>query len=170
LIPRALRLSAHKHEVRRCSHLVRFFNLFPFLLFADCFPFSHMSPTCSSLCYAMRRPPCPSPPAFLCDSTPPPSPRSGTLSLPRLGLGRDVTSPHVSLWDTPHSTPLPFQFIFWFVFLFFFLFSLTAPLLSQVHGDPSRLQMRVGAPLFSNPRARRPCTWFVFCSSFLFPR
>ena len=136
---------------------------------ADCSPFSHMSPSYSSLCHMSWCPP----PAFFCDSTPPPSPHSGTPSLPHLGLGRDATSPHVSLWNTPHST-LPFQFIFWFIFLvrlfsFLFLFSLTTPLLSQVHRGPSRLQMRVGAPSFLKSMrtaslllVRLPLLFFVF--------
>ena len=44
--------------------------------------------------------------ALQCDSTPPPSPRSGTPSLPRLGLGRDVTRHCLTLWDAlfiPHA-------------------------------------------------------------------
>ena len=58
-----------------------------------------------------------------------------------------------------------FQFFFMvrFYFFFFFLFSLTAPLPSQVHRDPSRLQTRVGGPLFSRIRARGAlATWFAF--------
>jgi hypothetical protein len=93
--------------------------------------------TCSSLRHASRRPsslllchpslpllrrlPCPSPSAFLCNLTPPPSPRSGTRPFPHLVLGRDVTSSRVSFWDELFHTAL-FIF-FWFALISFPFFA-----------------------------------------------
>jgi hypothetical protein len=124
-------------------HLVRFFLSFSFSFsFADCSPFSHMYPTCSSLCHALCRPLSPllRRPPSLCHvprrpSSPllqsPPVPLSLSLSLPlrldatsslpslwdmalsHLVLGRDTTLPRLVLgYAVPHSTLLPFPFFF----------------------------------------------------------
>ena len=96
---------------------------------------------------------------------------SGTRPLPHLALGCDMMSPHILFWDvlfhTSRSMPLPFSNFFFmvcfcFCFSSFFLFSLTAPLPSQVHRDPSCLQTRVGGPLFSQICAHGAlATWFA---------
>ena len=147
-----------------------YFILFPFLCHSLTAPLILTSPSCSSL--ATRHTPCPSPSAFLCDSTPPLA--LGQPPLPRLVLGRDATSPRVSFGmrrSTPHTQCRSLlQFLFWFVFIFFlfffFLFSLTAPLLSQVHRSPSHLQTRVGVPSFLIHAAPLPLVYPFF---FFFP-
>ena len=129
-------------------------------------------------CRVTSRFPHSQPSSRLDDSPPLPSLwESGTCPLSRLALGRDTTSPHVLFWDvlfhTSRSMPLPFFFMVRFFFSFFFLFfffSLTAPLPSQVHRDPSHLQTQVGGPLFSRIHARGAlATWFALLLFTYFP-
>ena len=143
------RPSAHERVARRCSHLVRFFYLFPFPFRSLTSPFSHMFP--SSLCHVSRRPP-----AFLCDSTPPPSPRSGTPTLPRLGLGCDATR-HRLMARSGMRPTLDAASLFWFVssFFFFSFFADRSPFLTSAQG-PLSLQMRVGVPSFCDTTLPAP--------------
>ena len=96
-----------------------------------------------------------------------PSPRSGTHTpLPRLVLGREATRCHLASHSGMHrpthharcSMPLPLFYFYFLVhlFSFSFLLSLTTPLLSYVHGDPSCSPLRHMSPFVMSPFVSSP--------------
>ena len=150
--------------MRCCSQVHFFFQSFSFsFLFADCSRFLTYLPPAHPSATRRVAPHVPRP--QFSSATQPPSPHSGTPSLPCLGLGHDVTSPHVSLWDAPHAR--------WcfsgssFFSSFFSFFADRFPSLLSAHRGPFRLQMQVGAPSFLKSARAAPDLSSLFY--FFFP-